>query len=42
MRWEAGHCRPEATFGLTAAVAAFFTTQGKLMAAYGIEDKDKG
>ena len=30
------------TFGLTAAVFAFFMTQGKLMAAYGIEDKDKG
>jgi intracellular septation protein len=30
------------TFGLTAAVFLFFMTQGRLMAAYGIEDKDKG
>ena len=29
-------------FGLTAALFLFFMTQGRLMAAYGIEDKDKG
>ena len=29
------------TFGLTAAVFAFFMTQGRLMETYGLQDKDK-
>jgi intracellular septation protein len=30
------------TFGLTAAVFAFFMTQGRLMEKYGLQDQDKG